>query len=63
MTTTIYVQFADATEQSIISYFGCPQDATVYPNQGAISSTDSRWATFYDAFPAATQKSLPTPGA
>jgi hypothetical protein len=61
MTTSINVQFSDATDATIIAYFGCPQNATVYPNQRTVTTSDARWATFYDALPASAQQGLPAP--
>lgn len=46
--TTIYVQFADATDASIVSQFSCPQDPDIWPNQGTVESNDPRWKTYYD---------------
>lgn len=59
--STIYVQFADSTAKAIIAVFGCPQDATVYPNQGEIGSSDSRWVTYYNAQPSFAQQGIPAP--
>lgn len=53
------VQFTDSTSQVIASYFGSPQDPAVFPNQGVISSTDPRWATFRNSFPAVMLATLP----
>jgi hypothetical protein len=41
--TAIHVQFADLTEQTIISYFAGPQDPDVWPNQGEIEDSDPRY--------------------
>lgn len=57
----IYVQFSDAGETEIISYFGGPQDDSVYLNQGFIETDDTRWKTYYDSFPPNMQDSLPPP--
>jgi len=42
----MFVQFADSTETTIIAIFGCPQDATAYPNQGQIDDSDARYQAF-----------------
>ncbi|WP_164707925.1 DUF4376 domain-containing protein [Paraburkholderia phosphatilytica] len=44
--TTIFVQFADATETVVVATFGCSQDANEYPNQGEIDATDLRYLAF-----------------
>jgi hypothetical protein len=58
----VFVQFADSTEEVIISYFGSPQDATAWPNQGEVATSDARWATFYKSLPVAATEGLPVPG-
>lgn len=50
--TTVYVQFSDATKTNVISVFGCPQDPSVWPNQGEIDSADARYQAFIN--PAST---------
>ncbi|WP_144142654.1 hypothetical protein [Paraburkholderia sp. BCC1884] len=45
--TTVNVQFSDNTETTVISFFGGPQDADVFPNQGALDTSDPRWETYY----------------
>lgn len=55
------VQFSDATESTIVSYFAGPQDPQVFPNQGQVDTSDSRWKTFFDSLPAYVQQYLPTP--
>lgn len=57
----IYVQFSDSTDTSILSSFGGPQDPDVYANLGTVDSSDPRWLTYYDLFPASAQQYLPTP--
>jgi hypothetical protein len=47
--TTLDVQFADATEDRVVSYVGCPQEAAAFPNQGELDASDPRWKTYYDA--------------
>lgn len=61
--TTINVQFVDSTEVAIVSYFSCPQDPAIFANQGQISTSDSRWKTYFDAQPSLAQKALPQPTA
>lgn len=58
---TLNVQFADSTEQAVVAYFACPQDATAYPNQGQVPSSDARYETFFNAQPESMQKGLPSP--
>jgi len=50
--TTVYVQFTDATETTVKAVFGNPQDATAYPNQATLDSTDARYQAFVN--PAST---------
>jgi hypothetical protein len=45
----INVNFSDSTQTEIANYFASPQDPEQWPNQGAISTSDPRWKTFYDA--------------
>ncbi|MEX3764449.1 DUF4376 domain-containing protein [Paraburkholderia phenoliruptrix] len=45
---TVYVQFTDSTQVAVKAVFGCPQDTSVYPNQGALESTDARYLQFLD---------------
>lgn len=59
--TTIYVQFSDDTDTTIISYFSCPQDPDVWPNQGTIESNDPRWKTYYDQQSPFIQGFMPAP--
>lgn len=62
MTTTIYVQYEDDTEKTIIAVYGCAQDPDFYPHQGEIPSEDPRYVTYYGAqFPQA-QHWLTKPG-
>jgi hypothetical protein len=58
---TIYVQFTDSTETTIRAAFTNAQNATAYPNQGTVTDSDPRWATFYDAIPIGAQSGWPTP--
>ena len=59
--TLLYVQFADDTEEVIISYFGSPNDPEVWPNQGTVEQSDPRWKTYWDAQPILIQRMLPLP--
>jgi|GEM_PF-1266511 len=52
----VYVQFSDETETTIVSSFGCPQDATTYPNQAMLDSSDQRYQAFIN--PASTAAGL-----
>jgi hypothetical protein len=57
----IFVQFADSTEKSVISYFGSPQDPTAWQNQGEIDTSDTRWKAYYDALSPEFTEGLPPP--
>ncbi|WP_427183517.1 hypothetical protein ACL598_16760 [Bordetella bronchialis] len=61
MATTIYVQFSDESEQTIISMFSAEQDPSNYPNQATITTSDPRYLTYYSALPEFVQASLPSP--
>lgn len=61
--TTINVQFSDATETTIVSYFAGPQDPAVFPNQGTVSQDDARYKTFFDGVYPEFQNGLPAPSA
>lgn len=43
-----YVQFSDSTQSAVVSVFSCPQDASVWPNQGAVTDDDLRYLAFAD---------------
>ncbi|WP_131542583.1 hypothetical protein [Paraburkholderia hospita] len=58
---TLNVQFSDSTETTITSYFGCPQDALAWPNQGTVDPADARWKTYYESLPTLIKAALPTP--
>jgi hypothetical protein len=58
--TTLCVQYSDTTEAVIVSYFGSPQDPSVYPGYGTVETSDARWKTFYDSEPF-MQSGLPAP--
>jgi hypothetical protein len=59
--SNVFVQFSDPTEKTVIAYLAGPQDPISYPNQGNISTSDLRWAAFYDALPLVAQRGLPAP--
>lgn len=59
---SIYVQFSDATEKIITSVFSCEQDPSMWPNQGIVDSTDSRYAEFFNSVDAVARMSVPAPG-
>jgi hypothetical protein len=63
MPETINVQFTDDTEATIKGYFGAPQDASEYPNMGAIERSDARWRAFYESLPSLISEDLPSPTA
>ena len=48
MTTTINVAFTDSTKMAVASYFSAPQNASVFPNQAVIETSDPLWLTFYN---------------
>ena len=59
--TTLNVQFADATEQAIVSYFNSQQDPDAWPNYGTVESSDPRWSAYFKAQNAFMQQFLPAP--
>ncbi|MDR8787704.1 hypothetical protein FEP82_05696 [Burkholderia multivorans] len=62
MPTVLNVQFVDSSESSISTYFGSPQDPSVYPNLGTVDTGDPRWEEFYNsAGGAITGLPAPTP--
>lgn len=50
----ISVAFSDESETTIIASFGCAQDIEVWPHQGLVDETDSRWESYASQFPADT---------
>lgn len=58
----MFVQFSDSKETTIISVFGCPQDPETFPNQGEVTISDARYASYFAALPEWAQQSLPAPG-
>lgn len=57
----IYVQFSDSSESKIASIFCCPQDPTIWENQGAVDASDSRYVTYYDSLPDSVKALVPHP--
>lgn len=57
----VNVQFADETEKVVVAYLSCPQDNAVYPNQGSVDLTDSRYAAFYESLPQVARETLQAP--
>jgi hypothetical protein len=57
----INVIFIDETETVVRGYFGSPQDAAAWPNQGQIETSDQRWATYYNGLPEGMRDGLPKP--
>lgn len=49
---TVFVQFSDEKEDTIISAFSCRQDSASWSNQGEVSVDDPRWKAYYDLIPA-----------
>ncbi|MET3654103.1 hypothetical protein ABIC75_003841 [Dyella japonica] len=58
----VNVQFADATNSVVITYFASPQDAGAYENLGTVATSDPQWASFYNSFAPNSQRNLPSPG-
>jgi hypothetical protein len=52
---TINVQFSDASETAIVSYFSGEPDSKFWANCGTVDTSDARWASYY----AAQQKFFP----
>lgn len=42
----ITVQFADASEKTVVSVFAGPQDPEDYPNQGEVADDDPRYLEY-----------------
>jgi hypothetical protein len=49
--STIYVQFSDELETTIISVFAGPQNPDDWPRQGEVASTDPRYLDFRNRCP------------
>lgn len=47
--STVFVQFSDSTQKTIIAAFSCAQDPDVYTNQGTVDSSDARYIAFVQA--------------
>lgn len=58
---SLFVQFADDTEEVIVSYFPAQQDPKVYPHQGTVDTSDPRWRVFWEALPDSAKPYLPAP--
>jgi hypothetical protein len=59
----INVNFSDSTQTTIVAFFGCTQDASIFPNQGTVDASDARWKAFYEAQPIYARGLLPAPTA
>ncbi|ATX62932.1 hypothetical protein LC20_08365 [Yersinia hibernica] len=57
----MYVQFADAAEAVMISYFCCQQDPKCYGFLGEIETDDPRYIVFFEKMPDYVQTTLPQP--
>jgi hypothetical protein len=60
--TTINVQFADSTEQVIVSYFAGPQSAASFSNLGTVDTSDARYSTYFNSLNPMAQAWLPEIG-
>jgi hypothetical protein len=60
MSATINVAFSDSKETTVVAWMLTPQPESTFPNQGEIQTSDSRYATFFNANPMA-QQMMPTP--
>ncbi|HDR9497030.1 TPA: hypothetical protein QDC06_000215 [Burkholderia cepacia] len=54
----MFVAFKDASEAKIIASFSCAQDVNVWPYQGTVLTTDSRWTAYSALFPSGTFTSV-----
>jgi hypothetical protein len=59
--TTLFVQYSDSSEATIISVFAGPQDAATFPNQGQVETSDSRYAAYFSAMPSIAKAGLQQP--
>lgn len=59
--TMVNVQFSDATEASIITYFASPQDGENIPHYRQVDASDARWKAFLEGLPAESQSGFPAP--
>ena len=57
----INVQFTSSKKTAICGYFGSPQEASDFPNQGQVTADDARWTAYYSNLPVQFQANLPTP--
>lgn len=59
----LHVQFEDASQQVIVSWFGAPQDPTWYEpgTLGTVLPNDLRWKVFYEEFPEWMRGGMPLP--
>ncbi|MCA8480255.1 hypothetical protein LGN35_20130 [Burkholderia multivorans] len=57
----LYVQFEGDSKERIVSYFGGPQDGSVYHYTGVIFASDRRWKVFYEALPQQARHGIPAP--
>jgi len=57
----INIQYSDETKTSIISYFACKQDESIYPNQFTIEQSSEEWKLFYNSQESFIQSMLPPP--
>lgn len=55
------VQFTDATETRIQSWFLSPQDPGKMENLGTVEADDPRWKAFYESVPEYMRQCFPAP--
>lgn len=58
---SLNVQFSDAKETTVISYFASPQDPETFPIQGTVTPADPRWVAYWNAVPTVARQYLPAP--
>ncbi|MGO4151519.1 hypothetical protein [Cupriavidus basilensis] len=59
----ICVQFLDASEATVVSVFGAPQDPAAWSNLGRVPSDDPRYAAYYDSLPEMSRQFMVASGA
>ncbi|WP_454825408.1 hypothetical protein [Paraburkholderia xenovorans] len=57
----VHVQFLDESDSTIVAVFAGPQDSSVYPNQGTIDVSDSRYVAFFNSIPEIARQAMQLP--